>query len=90
MTDYISREEVLKAIQPRYAPAVNRALAAAINSVPAANVVKAIRCKDCEFSYGWIDDGKKTTGCCFLLKDYVYVSQEDFCSQGKRRSDKDG
>lgn len=40
MTDYISREEVLKAIQPRYAPAVNKALAAIISSVPAADVVE--------------------------------------------------
>lgn len=38
MSDYISREETLKAIQPRYAPAINKVLAGIIESVPAADV----------------------------------------------------
>lgn len=63
MSDYISREETLKAIQPRYAPAINKVLAGIIESVPAADVKPVVcgrwivkhfgdyaRCSEC----GWI------------------------------------
>lgn len=43
MSDYISREETLKAIQPRYAPAINKVLAGIIESVPAADVKPVVR-----------------------------------------------
>lgn len=43
MSDYISREETLRAIQPRYAPAINKVLAGIIESVPAADVKPVVR-----------------------------------------------
>lgn len=45
MSEYISREETLKAIQPRYAPAINKVLAGIIESVPAADVKPVVRGK---------------------------------------------
>lgn len=47
MDEYIERGAALKAIQPKHAPAINSALAAMINSVPAADVVEVVRCRDC-------------------------------------------
>ena len=47
--DYVKRSDVHKAFQPKYAPAINRTFAAMINSVPAADVVEVVRCRDCVF-----------------------------------------
>ena len=46
--DYIKRSDVHKVFQPKYAPAINRTFAAMIDSVPAADVIEVIRCKDCK------------------------------------------
>ena len=46
--DYVKRSDVHKAFQPKYAPAINRTFAAMIDSVPAADVVEIVRCKDCK------------------------------------------
>lgn len=52
--DYVKRSDVHKAFQPKYAPAINRAFAAMIDSVPSADVVEVVRCADCVYriSYG--------------------------------------
>lgn len=46
--DYVKRSDVHKVFQPKYAPAINRTFAAMIDSVPAADVVEVVRCKDCK------------------------------------------
>ena len=47
--DYVKRSDVHKAFQPKYAPAINRTFAAMIDSVPAADVVEVVRCRECVF-----------------------------------------
>lgn len=87
MTEYISREETLKAIQPRYAPAINKVLAGIIESVPAADVVSVVRCKDCKHY-----DNGDDVGWCWLHSrilpggDWESFDVDDYCSFGERRN----
>lgn len=46
--DYVKRSDVHKAFRPKYAPAINQTFAVMIDSVPAADVVEVVRCKDCK------------------------------------------
>jgi len=68
--DFVRRSDVHKAFQPKYAPAINRTFATMIDSVPAADVVEVVRCRDCIFS---------NTPCAMArYPDY-------FCADGKRK-----
>ena len=69
--DYVKRSDVHKVFQPKYAPAINRTFAAMINSVPAADVVEVVRCRECVF-------GNMP---CAMARYSDY-----FCADGKRKN----
>ena len=88
MTDYIKRDDIIKALFARemcYAPVQLEI----VKALPAADVVPVVRCKDCEyardlgFQFGslvhesWfcIYNGPHTTGA------------NDFCSHGQKREE---
>ena len=87
MNDYISREAAIEILSDMrcgvscFDPlerAVYSALSqaiSAINSVPAADVVEAIRCKDCKWKQG---------AECVRFAD-VRPFPDDFCSRAERR-----
>lgn len=73
MAEYIEREKALKAINEFYHdPKVD----IAIRNIPTADVVKVVRCKDCEY-YDGFD--------CFRL-DLQLPDPDNFCSWAERRS----
>lgn len=63
--------------------AVELAALVLIAEAPTIDAVKIVRCKDCKFLYNEPDDY-----CCMLHKGLVKISEESFCSYGKR-SDRD-
>lgn len=74
--DYVKRSDVHKAFQPKYAPAINRTFAAMIDSVPAADVVEVVRCKDCTY---WRGENDLCKGIC------IDFDADGYCSEGKRK-----
>lgn len=74
--DYVKRSDVHKAFQPKYAPAINRTFAAMIDSVPAADVVEVVRCKDCIY---WRGENDLCKGIC------IDFDADGYCSEGKRK-----
>ena len=75
--DYVKRSDVHKAFQPKYAPAINRTFAAMIDSVPAADVVEVVRCRDCVY---WRGENDICKGIC------IDFSADGYCSEGKRKN----
>ena len=80
--DYVKRSDVHKAFQPKYAPAINRTFATMIDSVPAADVVEVVRCRECGYHYktysGWF--------CSHGVFVNDAVPPDDFyCADGKRK-----
>ena len=89
MSDYISREAAIAAVQPTNAPAINHVLAEMLNKVPAADVVEVVRCKDC-FAYKKSIEFAEAANlnpdefCGLLL---IEMPQDGFCYYGKRRTE---
>lgn len=75
--DYVKRSDVHKAFQPKYAPAINRTFAAMIDSVPAADVVEVVRCRECVY---WRGENDICKGIC------IDFSADGYCSEGKRKN----
>lgn len=92
MTEYISREAVLKAIQPRYAPAINKVLDGIIKSVPAADVVPVVRCEKCMYCHEahYENPGeppyikRRCTNKYAMANSGYAVLEDGFCSYGER------
>lgn len=80
--DYVKRSDVHKAFQPKYAPAINRTFAAMIDSVPAADVVEVVRCRDC--IYWEPASPTRTSGNCNRSFE-ITAWATDFCSYGERK-----
>lgn len=78
--EYVKRSDVHKAFQPKYAPAINRAFAAMINSVPAADVVEVVRCYECIHH----DEDRPFHYCRRLGRDCP-DDCEFYCAFGKRK-----
>lgn len=74
--DYVKRSDVHKAFQPKYAPAINRTFAAMIDSVPAADVVEVVRCRECIY---WRGENDLCKGIC------IDFDADGYCSEGKRK-----
>ena len=81
MKEYIEREAVLSAIWKTSAehdvffPAI---ILGTIKAIPAADVVPAVRCKDCK----WFG----LAGCAIRIVDDIdKPSEDDFCSFGERK-----
>lgn len=84
-TDYISRQAAQEAIT-KAATAISQdgvVYVAKINalmnldSIPAADVVEVVRCKDC----------KNYPGCCCHSCNWAILDGDDYCSYGERRND---
>lgn len=90
MDDYISRESVLdltarkNSIWDKITDSSGRGLTEIVNSVPAANVVEVVRCRDCAHFmcfgsvmecglYAWGSNGLENP------------EQNDYCSKGVRK-----
>jgi hypothetical protein len=56
-----------------------------INSIPSADVVEVVKCKNCVFSKYIEDSGNYK--CTSFNGRFGIVKAEDFCSYGERRSD---
>lgn len=85
MTEYITKEQALEAIKGKMWPGE---LEAAIKAIPAADVVEAVRCKDCADFRPW--GGQSKLGDCMVYvcdgENPFTMEETDFCSDGERRS----
>lgn len=80
MAEYIEREAVIDLITRRYENP--KICTQEINSIPAADVVQATRCKGCKYSYKY-GTGRTCEGYWYELSEYaVLVKDNDFCSYG--------
>ena len=55
-----------------------------ISEVPTVNAVEVVRCKDCKWLYGVMDDY-----CCMNHKGLVKICENSFCSYGERNDGAD-
>lgn len=78
MTDYIRREDALKALYNDYAYAAMDV----IKRLPAADVAEVVRCKDCKHRTEWGNCGHPRHHGIFPSA-YPY----DFCSYGEQREE---
>ena len=84
MTDYISREAALTALQDSDLFNTTERQLRAIRELPAADVAEVVRCKDCK---NLVNTTINAT--CFLICDIsaMEIAPEDFCSHGERREE---
>ena len=81
--EYISRDEMIEQTKARIvlgAPKFNTGLKAAIEvatSIPAADVVEVVRCRDCVY---WRGENDICKGIC------IDFSADGYCSEGKRKN----
>lgn len=83
MAEYIKREAAVDAASAVYydTPDVNLSaekFEAAINAIPAADVVEVVRCKDCKYNVG-------TKKCLHPDSFFAVPKDDDFCSYGERK-----
>ena len=55
-----------------------------ISEVPTVNAVEVVRCKDCKWLYGVMDDY-----CCINHRGLVEICENSFCSYGERKDGDD-
>lgn len=90
MDEYIEREAAIKAMEKAdYTAIADDAdsckadyLREVIESVPAADVVPVVRCKDCKHAY--INSFSVTSGVVFCSSNMKAMQEDDFCSYGER------
>ena len=96
MADYISRKKVLEKSQnERIRLGYDVVSVRDIESIPAADVVEVVRCKDCEFSREltktekrlWLDECRACESLEASQSGYMIVFPEHFCSYGERRNE---
>ena len=89
--EYISREKTLKAIRTSVSEVFNVASNAGrmyqkitdiVESVPAADVVPVVRCRECKHWEDWGACGHTDNGF-----DSPPMGPDDFCSKGERSTD---
>lgn len=84
MTDYIRREDALKALQNNfYSTAMD-----IINRVPPADVTEVVRCKDCKHWQRHTGVVDSPNGHCFYLE--TCTNGNDFCSYGEYQTNTGG
>lgn len=85
VTDYISREAAKQRIRDSFSDLAHRCeINAILNSIPAADVVEVVRCKDCTY-FSHVKCQEERAGLCEHFDAYMYIS--DYCSDGYRRDD---
>ena len=91
MADYISRGAFIEAVKD--IPMWGSVAAMLADSIPAADVIEVVRCKDCELSRDLTKAEKRIwLNKCHVCENpeapqsgYMIVFPEDYCSLGKRR-----
>ena len=91
MVEYIEREAAIKAVEKAdYTAIADDAdsckadyLREIIESVPAADVVPVVRCKDCKYAY--INSFSAASGVALCSSSAKVMQQDDFCSYGERK-----
>ena len=85
MTEYITKAQALEAVHGKMWPGE---IEAAIKAMPAEDVVKIVRCKDCKDFRPW--GGQSKLGDCMVYvcdgENPFAMEETDFCSDGERRS----
>lgn len=76
MTDYISREAAIEALEQNWNP--DTEFEAVIGEIPAADVRPVVLCRDCK---NYIE---RSGACAYLV---VGMREDDFCSYGKKREE---
>lgn len=84
MTDYIRREDALKALYNDYAYSAMDV----IKRLPAADVAEVVRCKDCK--YGDYDSKSNGAMVCLRTNDGFWRKEMDFCSYGEYQTNTGG
>lgn len=82
MAEFIKREAVIDLITRRYENP--KICTQEINSIPAADVVEVVRCKDCKYCIKEDDYEFWCNGFCSPAR---LVNPEDFCSHGFNKSE---
>lgn len=88
MIEYLNRETVMKelgrnSITKKITLSDGVSIYDSIQKLPAADVVKVVRCKDCKH---WVSPMKDDAHYCFQKFGLVgIVAEKDFCSYGERR-----
>ena len=91
MADYIDRQvlnkyldECIRESKNAYGTALALAIQKDVNSIPAADVVEIVRCKECQH---WKTEHPKANGyhCCYRIHNAFPMREDDFCSRGKRK-----
>ena len=78
--EYIEREATRKMFEDDY----NFLAALAIDTMPTADVVEVVRCKDCEY-YRQNEYSPDEDMMCMYWCDWLPTDPDDFCSSGKRK-----
>lgn len=79
MSKYINTDELLAVTDRLIVPEAAEAMKDIANSIPAADVVEVVRCKDCK--YVW----KHENGCYECGNGFCEVKADFFCADGERR-----
>lgn len=78
VTDYISREAAKQRIRDSFSDLAHRCeINAILNSIPAADVVEVVRCKDC---INWNGND------CITMYGLYAPMPNDYCSRGEKNS----
>lgn len=81
MAEYIEREALMRNLKHFAPEQLTPLIESLIQKQPAADVVKVVRCKDCE-NY---DDKFGIDNCEWCYKFHCGTSDERFCSYGERK-----
>ena len=88
MTEYITKEQALEAVRGKMWPGE---IEATIKAIPAADVVKVVRCEDCADFRPW--GGQSKLGDCMVYvcdgENPFTMEETDFCSDGDRMDGED-
>ena len=85
MAEYIKRDTVIRAVMAaKWVDGSDGAMAMEIvASLPAADVVPVVRCKDCKYAY--INSFSAASGVVFCSSNMKAMQEDDFCSYGERK-----
>ena len=88
MAEYIKREALLEKAKKLAGGSFSTPLIISeIEKTPTADVVKVVRCKDCEL---FVDNKKAFVQYCKRECKHITVKPNDFCSYGKRKEGAEG
>ena len=86
MTDYIKRDDAIKAVANNYWNGTECECYAfahkALDGIQSADVVPVVRCKDCKC---WTEWSNGTGSCSRVALDWLGTDADDFCSMAERK-----